>query len=151
MVERDLGVLDAEVDVEALEQLERAGPFGLGPVGDLDARLLAPEEVGYDGEIALKRKDVGDVAHDVVDAEDLLQDDDAGAGSRAGLGEIGHKTAAVGGGQTDIDSAHGVLPWAVCGTLARCPSGVTATYAASALRSASGSVIGSEQVRPTQT
>ena len=79
MVERDLGVLDALVDVEALEQLEGARPFLLGPVGDLDAWFLAPEEVGHDGEITLERQDVGDVAHDVVDAEDLLQDDDAGA------------------------------------------------------------------------
>jgi hypothetical protein len=43
-------VLDAGVDVEGVEQFEGPLPFGLRLVGDVDAGLDPPEQVGADGE-----------------------------------------------------------------------------------------------------
>lgn len=92
--------------VKALVEREGLGPFGLGLVGDLDPRLLAPEEIGAHGDVALLRKAVAEVAHHLVDAEDLLDDQDArAAGAGGGRGDIGGERAGIAGG--DLDVGHG--------------------------------------------
>ena len=88
------------------EQLERPLPLGLGLVGDVDARLDAPEQVGTDRDEA----QVGDpgrgVAHRLVDAENLLdQHDDAGRLALR-LQQIRRETAGPVAG-LDGDARHG--------------------------------------------
>src|SRR3546814_8367687 len=73
-----LHVRDALVDVEEAEQLEGAVPFRLGLVGDVDAGLDAPEEIGTEREKTLLGERVAGVAHHLVHAEDLLGDEDPG-------------------------------------------------------------------------
>ena len=86
---RRLQVVDALVHVEAPVELEGLLPFLVGPVGDVDARLLAPEEGGRHGDIALAGPVVGDIAHGVVDAEDLLDAEHARPRARSRHGAIG--------------------------------------------------------------
>ena len=88
--------LTPSVDVEGVEELERPLPLGLGLVGDVDARLDAPEEVGADGEVALRGEVVGDAAHDRVDAEDLLDDDDGRGLGRGRARDVGARTSPSG-------------------------------------------------------
>src|SRR5215831_4089978 len=64
-------ILDALGLVEALVQLEAALPFGLGLVGQLDARFLAPEDVRAECHVPLRGVAITEIAHDLVDAEDL--------------------------------------------------------------------------------
>jgi hypothetical protein len=77
-------VRNAGVDVEGVVELEGPLPFGLALVGDVDARLDPPEQVGADGDEALGGQAVADVAHHLVDAEDLLDDDDGRSRGRRG-------------------------------------------------------------------
>ena len=85
VIDAGLDVLDAFVDVEALHQAEGLLPFGVGLVGELDAGLHPPEQVGHQGEKAARGQAVGDVAHHLVDAENFLDDDDARAAPGPGL------------------------------------------------------------------
>src|SRR5262249_41584212 len=62
-------------------------------VGELHAGLEPPEEIGHQREIAVARQIVGDVAHHLIDAEDLLDDDDARAASRSGCRQIAGERA----------------------------------------------------------
>ena len=78
MRQRRLQIVDTLRLVEALIELEGARPFLFCLVGDLDAGLLPPEEIGAQRGIALRGEAVGDVAHHLVDPEDLLDDEDAG-------------------------------------------------------------------------
>src|SRR3546814_6891984 len=98
LVAADLGegrlqVGDALVDVEQAEELEGAVPLRLGLVGDVDARLDAPEEVGADGDEARAGEPVAGVAHDLVHTEDLLGDDDARSRCRPWQRQIGLEAA----------------------------------------------------------
>ena len=72
-------ISDALVDVEALVEREGLLPFGLGLVRDVDAGLLTPEKVGTDRAEARSGQAIADIAHDLIDAEDLLNHDDPGA------------------------------------------------------------------------
>jgi hypothetical protein len=100
-------VRDAGVDVEGVVEFEGPLPLGLALVGDVDARLDAPEQVGADGDEALGGQAVADVAHHLVDAEDLLDDDDGRAGGRRRARHIGRE-GAVGRGDRE-GLAHGAL------------------------------------------
>jgi hypothetical protein len=106
--EGDLEIGDALALVETLIELEGALPLVLGLIGELDARRLAPEEVGAERDITLRGEAVGEIAHSLVDAEDFL--DDENAGPRAGFRdrEITGETAAIGG--ADRHLRHDVLP-----------------------------------------
>src|SRR3546814_10609382 len=91
-------------------------PFFLGLVDDIDAGLLAPEQVGAERDITLGGEAVADVAHHLVDAKDFLDDEDArsplGRSLACGrLGQIAGEAAAVMG--LDVDAAgHGILLFA---------------------------------------
>lgn len=67
--------------VESLEELEGALPFRVGAVAELDARLLAPEQVGAKHGEASGGEPIGNLPHGLVDAEDLLNQHDPGADS----------------------------------------------------------------------
>ena len=56
-------------------------PVGLGPDVEVDAGLLAPEEVGRNRDEAQSGEFVAGLADVRVDAEQLLQHDHPGAGS----------------------------------------------------------------------
>ncbi len=74
-------VVNALVGVERAEQLEGPLPVLLGLVGELNAGLNAPEQVRAHREEALRGEVIADPAHHGVDAEDLLDHDDSGAGA----------------------------------------------------------------------
>ncbi len=77
-----LHVADAEVVVELVIEIERLLHMGGVAVGQLDTRLLAPEQVGHEADESGLGEFVGMVAHGVVDAPDLHDGDD-GASRRA--------------------------------------------------------------------
>jgi hypothetical protein len=52
-------VVDPFFDIEGVEQLEGALPLGFGLVGDVDARLDAPEQIRADRDEALRGKTAG--------------------------------------------------------------------------------------------
>jgi hypothetical protein len=97
MREACLEIVHALDLVETLIELERACPFRLGLVGELDAGLLPPEEIGTKCDVALRRETVGDVAHHLVDAEDLLDDENARTLAALRCREVAGKAAAIGG------------------------------------------------------
>ena len=70
-------------------------PVRLGLVGELDAGLQPPEQVGHQGEIAARGHAVGDVAHHLIDAENFLDDDQARAAPGARAGEIAGEAAVL--------------------------------------------------------
>jgi hypothetical protein len=70
-----------------------------GVVVELNAGLHAIEEAGSQGDEALGGVVVDDGTNVAVDAEDFLNDDDGRSGGGGGLGEIGVKPMAVGGGE----------------------------------------------------
>src|SRR5215472_5832353 len=114
MRERRREVIDALRLVEALVKRERLLPLGIGLIGDLDAGLLAPEQVGAEHDIALPREAVGQIAHHLVDAENLLDQHHAGA-ARGGCCQIGAEAAAIGGANGDV--GHGAAPVVICAKL----------------------------------
>jgi len=75
---------------------QRSGALELGFL-QLHAGLGAPEEVGADGGELASRQKVADFAHALIDPEDFLENDDAGALALAGQGHVGgHCTARYG-------------------------------------------------------
>ena len=79
-LKRRLEVFDTLVDVEEAEELECALPFRFALIGNLDARLDAPEKIGAAGEEAFRSEPVADIAHHLVHAENLLATTTPGAG-----------------------------------------------------------------------
>ena len=77
------GILDRLIGVEALVIAHRLAEIGLG-VAEFDAGLHAPEQVRREHDIAFFGVIVGNLAHRGVDAENLLQQQDAGTGARGG-------------------------------------------------------------------
>src|SRR5262249_18148661 len=111
MAKRRLEVVDTLRLVEALVEGERLLPFGVRLIGDLDARLLAPEQIRAERDVTLPREAVGEIAHDLVDAENLLDHEHARAAAGRWCREISAEAAAIGG--ADGDLGHGHAP--VCG------------------------------------
>ena len=108
-VDAGFDVGDACFGIEFAEKLEGFFQFFFGLIGDVDARLDAPEEIGAEGDEALSSEIIGDIAHDFIDAENFLNDEDAWlwacAHVRGGGGEIARK-AAVGAFDGDGFAAH---------------------------------------------
>ena len=69
-------ITDPRIDVEVIVELKGALPLRFAPVGDVDPRFYAPEQIRTDGEIAGCRELVGDLAHYGVNTENFLDDDD---------------------------------------------------------------------------
>ena len=70
------GVLDRLIGVEALIIAERLVEIGLG-VAELDAGLQSPEQIRREHNITFLGIVIGDLAHRGIDAENLLQEQDA--------------------------------------------------------------------------
>jgi hypothetical protein len=87
-------------DVEFLVELEGLLPIRLG-LPELDILLDPPEEIRAEHDVTLGGIEIGDVAHVLVDAEDLLDEDEAGPFLGLRQGEIGPETIAV--GRRDLD------------------------------------------------
>ena len=99
------GILDRLIGVEALVIAERLAEIGLG-IAELDAGLHAPEQIRRQHDVTFLGIVVGDLAHRGVDAENLLQQQDAGARSRCRNGQIPLEGAAIGGRDVDPLSRH---------------------------------------------
>ena len=97
LVDGRLEVGHALVHVELVHVAQRFLPLLRRLVRELDARPDAPEQVGADGQEAFAGQAVAGLAHDSVDAEDLLDHDDAGPGAVAlGDSQVGVEFA-IGG------------------------------------------------------
>lgn len=102
---RRLQILDPLVRVEAAPVPDSAVECSGAPRHDLDARLLTPEEVWADRDIAVGNEIVGEAPHLRIDAEYLLHADDprtrrGGLRREADIGSEG--SAAVGGLDPDL-------------------------------------------------
>jgi len=75
-------------------------------IGDVDARLLAPEYIRAHREIALRGVPIANVAHHLVDAEDFLDHQHAGAAAALRGGQIGGELP-VAHAQIDGAASHG--------------------------------------------
>ena len=118
-------VLDAGIDVELLEELERLLPL-LRRIGHVDHRLHAPEQIRRQHDIAFLGIELGDLAHIGVDAEDLLAQHDAGTAAARRHRHISLEPAAVRG--RDIDPLSAMVS-------ARCPASPYLATAAGLRRS----------------
>src|SRR5260221_7490174 len=107
-LDRPRDVLDALGDVEFLVEREGLFPIGLG-LAEFYPRLDPPEQVGTENDVALGGIELGDITHMRVDAEDLLDEHEAGPAARFRYGKVGAEAAAIGG---DIDEfpRHAALP-----------------------------------------
>src|SRR5438270_2655639 len=104
-----LDVFDAEINIELSHQLERTVHVRFVPIIELHTRLEAPEQIRRECEVAVRRVAVGDRAHESVDTEDFLDDDDSGAARRSWNGEIPTERP-VGGVYRDLLAAHRTAP-----------------------------------------
>ncbi len=93
-VDGRLDVGEGTVIADRSAQLAPAGDGGL-VIPELDSALGAVEEGRRDGEIALRGETVRDPAHVIVDAKDLLHDDNRTARLAARLGAVGGKFVTV--------------------------------------------------------
>src|SRR5258705_2173117 len=101
-------ILDHVVDVD-LAAHGAATVAVLGRVARLEAALGAIEDGGGEGDVAVGRESVRDLLDMRVDAEDLLDDDDAGFGL-AGRGDpVGAERVAIFGGERDHLTPAGIL------------------------------------------
>src|SRR5260221_6562330 len=92
-------------DVEFLIELEGSLPIGLA-LPELDILLDTPEEIRAEHDITLVGVEIGDVAHVLVDAEDLLNEDETGTFFRFGQRQIGTESIAVRRRELDEFSRH---------------------------------------------
>jgi hypothetical protein len=72
MIQRRGDVAHAGLHVEGVEKPEGRLPFRIGVIAEFDAWLDAPEKIGTNGQVAGARDGVGDVSHDLIDPEYLL-------------------------------------------------------------------------------
>ena len=93
--DRRLEVADACVLVETAHQAERALQL-LGHVGiELDVRLQSPEQVGRDSQIPGGGERVALAADTLVDAKDLLDDDDRRPGPARRVGAVSGEATGI--------------------------------------------------------
>src|SRR3954451_13004456 len=91
--------------VELAVEIERSLP-ALGAVVQFDRWLDAPEQVRHENGVALVGQLVGMRPHRLVDAEDLLQQQQTRAPPRRRLAQIGSERAAVRGRYGDPFALH---------------------------------------------
>ena len=100
-----LHIADAEVVVELVIEIERLLHMVGVRVGEFNAWLLPPEQVGDETHEARFGELVGVMAHGVVDAPDFHDGDDRAHGRLVGIGDIGaHRTVAK--FDLDVFSSH---------------------------------------------
>jgi hypothetical protein len=83
-----LNIIDALVGIKALHVAESLLQSRFVLVVQLDIGLEAPEQVGRQREEAHRGKTVNEIAHRLVDPENFLDHDQAGAFAGGGRGEI---------------------------------------------------------------
>ncbi len=99
------GILDRLIGVEALIIAKRLVELSLG-IAELNARLQPPEQVRRQHDITFLGIIVGDLAHRGIDAENLLQQQDAGTRSRCRNCQIPLEGAAIGSRDINPLSCH---------------------------------------------
>src|SRR4051812_14438506 len=102
-------ILHAPAPVELAVEIERSLPT-FGAVVELDRRLDSPEQGGHENRVALIGQLVGMGPHGVVDAEDLLQQQQTRAPPCRRLAQIGSKRAAVRGRYGNPLALHAASP-----------------------------------------
>src|SRR5229473_3364414 len=95
-----LHVAHREVVVEVVVEIERLLDVLRIAVGELDTRLLAPEEIGHEADESRLGELVRVMAHGVVDAPNLHDGDDRARRRLVGDGEIGPHLAVA---ELDLD------------------------------------------------
>jgi len=106
--DRGLDVLDAVVGVILAEIAECLLQFGLHIGIEFDARRETPEDVGRDGQIALRRPIVAFLADARIDAENLRDHDDRAGAVGVGARDIGRDfVPAVECGDGGVRRGHG--------------------------------------------
>ena len=95
-------------EIEALHQGEGVGQARL--VLALEARLNPPEHVGHEDHVAPLGQLLGQAAHVVVDAEDFLEEEDAGSRSTLGDGAEGIETRTLRAGDGLVPGRHAHEP-----------------------------------------
>src|SRR5262249_7691758 len=98
-------IVDALVNIEALHEVERPLPVLLR-IAEVDVRLHAPEQVRRERDESLLGVVLAHQAHVLVDAENLLLDDQPRALARARQAQITAERAAVGGPDVDVGPGH---------------------------------------------
>src|SRR5690606_644140 len=73
---RGTKIFNSLVHVKKTKELEGALPLGFRFIGKLDAGFDPPENVWAAGDIALAGEPVAGIAHHLIDAEDLLDNQD---------------------------------------------------------------------------
>ncbi len=99
-LERRRRVFDGFVFVDLLIKLDRFVPV-VAFVGELHAAFDAPEQIRTERDEAVRRVPVSNAAHVAVDAEDLLEHDDAWSITARGQGKVAVELAAVEGFDCD--------------------------------------------------
>ena len=118
MIDRRLNIADTGLCVEASHQIEGALPFGVGLIGEFDARLEPPKKIRHQRKKSVGGQCVRCCAHRTVDAEYFLYDDDARAASGGGDSQITGERA-VGPVDGDLLTGHGAIPLRFAETLVR--------------------------------
>ena len=78
-------------------------------IGDPDTRLLTPEQVGTKRHVTGRRPFVGQAAHDVVNTENFLDDDDSRTRTAFRQSQVSHEFAAIVRFDGDFLSAHPII------------------------------------------
>ena len=102
---RRTDVAHAQILVEALVQREGARHV-VRTVGQFDAGLLPPEQIRRQHHITFLGQPLGGLAHEAVQAEDLLAQHQAGAAARGRHGQIALELAAIMRGDADPPGRH---------------------------------------------
>jgi len=90
--DRVLNVLHAQVFIESLIELEGLLPI-LGRIAKLHARLLPPEQIRHQHDVAFLCVVISDLAHADVHTKNFLRNHQPGAFTGSRLGEIGTEFA----------------------------------------------------------
>ncbi|MNQ87267.1 hypothetical protein D3C85_1024830 [compost metagenome] len=92
--QRRRNVLDPQLHVEPLVELKGARHVG-GAVRQLDAGLLAPEQIGHQHHVALLGQQLRSAAHEAIDAENLLAQHQPRPAAGGRHGQIGAEGPAI--------------------------------------------------------
>ena len=98
-------ILDRLIGIEALIIAERLVEIGFG-IAEVDARLHPPEQIRRQHHITFFGIIIGGFAHRGIDAENLLQQQNAGTRSRGRDGKISLERAAIGSRDINPLSCH---------------------------------------------
>ena len=81
--------------IKSLVELKRSLPSGFRLIGQFNAPLLSPKQVGTNRDKPVRRIPVANVPQEFIDAKDFLQDDNARSVTSGGQRRVGVKLSAI--------------------------------------------------------